>query len=310
MGDTGSTETESDPWEGLQPYLTQGFSRLSSDVLNTPQFVGFDPAQEQALQMRTARATGGNPLLPAAQQQIGATLGGDYLGRINPYLDELQESVMSQVMPGIDSQFGGASGRFGSPAHAEALGRGVSRGMAPYLFDEFGRQYGDERNRMMMASQAAPGLAREDYYDMMQLGEVGGMRRALEQERITEPGRRVQQYLAALSGTAPLLAGTGTTTTTESMTPLGMGLAGAGMTAQMAGAMAPLAFGGAACWVARAVYGEDNPAWMDFRTRMLSRAPRWFVRFYIKHGPAIADVVKRVPLLKKVLRPLMDRAWR
>ncbi len=305
MGDTGSTETESDPWEGLQPYLQTGFARLQSDVLGRPQFVGFDPAQEQAMQMREARATGGNPLLPLAQQQTAATLGGEYLGA-NPYLEQLQDSVMSTVMPQVDSQFGMASGRFGSPAHAEALGRGVSRGMSPYLFGE----YGDERSRMMQASQMAAPLGREDYYDMMQLGEVGGMRRALEQERITEPGRRVQQYLAALSGTAPLLAGTGTTTTTESMSPLGLGLAGAGMTAQMAGAMAPLAFGGPTCWVARAVYGEDNPAWMDFRTRMLSRAPRWFVRFYIKHGPAIADVVERVPLLKKVLRPLMDRAWR
>ena len=310
MGDTGSTETETDPWSGLQPYLQTGFARLQSDVLDTPQFTGFAPEQEQALQARTARATGGNPLLGAAQQQVGATLGGDYMGQINPYLNQLQESVMSQVMPGVDSQFNMASGRFGSPAHAEALGRGVSRGMAPFLFDEFGRQYGDERNRMMMASQAAPGLAREDYYDMMQLGEVGGMRRALEQERITEPGRRAQQYLAALSGTAPLLAGTGTSTTTESMTPLGMGLAGAGMTAQLAGGLAPLAFGGPGCWVARAVYGGLNPEWLGFRDRMLAHAPDWFVRFYFRHGPTIAQAVERVPLLKKVLRPLMDRAWR
>ncbi len=309
MGDTGKQETEADPWSGLQPYLKKGFKALESDVLRSSQFVPFAPETEQALDMRSARAASGNPLLPAAQQQIGGTLGGEYLGRINPYLDQLQESVMSQVMPGVDSQFNMASGRFDSPAHAEAMARGVSRGMAPFLFDEFGRQYGDERNRMMAASQMAAPLGREDYYDMMQLGEVGGMRRALEQERIAEPGVRAQQYLAALSGTAPLLAGTGTTTQTQSMTPLGMGLAGAGMTAQMAGSLAPLAFM-APCWVARAVYGGLNPEWLDFRDHMFARAPKWFVRFYLRHGPAIARVVERVPVLKKILRPLMDRAWR
>ncbi len=304
MGELGSSETETDPWYGLQPYLTTGFARLQEDLLETPQFVGFAPETELALAQRTDRAIEGNPLLNLAQQQTADTISGNYLGPSNPYLEQLQDSVMSTVMPGVDSRFNMASGRFGSPLHAEALGRGASRAMAPYLFNE----YGNERNRMMQATQLAPSLAREDYFDMAQLGMVGDMRRQLEIERITEPARRAQAFLAALSGTAPLLAGTGTSETSENISPLGMGLVGAGMATQLGGTLGGAALLG--CWVARAVYGEDNPEWLNFRTRMFSRAPKWFVAFYMKHGPAIAKLVKRWPWLKKTLRPLMDRAWR
>lgn len=66
----------------------------------------------------------------------------------------------------------------------------------------------------------------------------------------------------------------------------------------------------AACWVARAVYGAENPEWLNFRDRMFRNAPAWFIRFYLRRGAAIAAVIERAPVLKKVLRPIMDRAWR
>lgn len=236
MSDSGGKqETQSDPWKGLQPYLMQGYGAAAQNILGQPTFVGFSPETEQALEAQTARAQAGNPLLGLAQQQTAATLGGEYLGQ-TPYLDQLQESVMSTVMPGVDSQFGMASGRFGSPLHAEALSRGVTRGMAPYLFGE----YGAERGRMMDASRMAPGLGQADYFDIGQLAQVGQMRRGLEQERLMEPGQRTMQYLAALGGTAPLLAGTGTSTQRQFMNPLMMGL-GAGTT--LAGAALPMFIG-------------------------------------------------------------------
>lgn len=46
--------------------------------------------------------------------------------------------------------------------------------------------------------------------------------------------------------------------------------------------------GAAACWVARAAWGEDNPRWVEFRGSMLTHAPEWFIRFYCRFGPAIA----------------------
>ena len=64
------------------------------------------------------------------------------------------------------------------------------------------------------------------------------------------------------------------------------------------------------CWVARAVYGPDNPAWLEFRAWLLGHAPAWLRSLYIAYGPRIAPVVARSRWLKAALRPLMDRARR
>lgn len=240
-GDSGKQETVSEPWSGVQRFLSQGYRAAESDVLNRPQeffpgqtFVGYSPETEQALAAQTQRA-GANPLLGQAQDYTSGVIGGDYLNA-NPYLDQLSDSVLSSVMPQVSSQFGGASGRFGSPAMAEALGRGVSRGMAPFLFQE----YGAERGRQQQAAQMAPGLAREDYFDIGQLGQVGAARENLERQALQdeisrfnfgqqEPVQRLQNYMGILGGSAPLIAGSGTTqaSTQQAFNPLTFGLGAA-----------------------------------------------------------------------------------
>jgi len=62
------------------------------------------------------------------------------------------------------------------------------------------------------------------------------------------------------------------------------------------------------CWVAREVYGPENPAWLEFREWMLNSAPAWLRKAYIKHGPRWAEWVNRNPWSKRILRPLMDAA--
>ena len=64
------------------------------------------------------------------------------------------------------------------------------------------------------------------------------------------------------------------------------------------------------CWVAREVYGPEDDRWMQFRAWMFGAAPDWFFNAYAKHGEAFAGVVRKMPALKRVLRPLMDRARR
>ena len=64
------------------------------------------------------------------------------------------------------------------------------------------------------------------------------------------------------------------------------------------------------CWVAREVYGPEDDRWMQFRAWMFGAAPDWLFNTYAKHGEAFAGVVRKVPALKRVLRPLMDRARR
>lgn len=60
------------------------------------------------------------------------------------------------------------------------------------------------------------------------------------------------------------------------------------------------------CWIAREVYGEDNPKWMLFREWMFTRSPQWFFSFYLKHGERIAAWLKRNPWAKAPIRIWMD----
>ena len=60
------------------------------------------------------------------------------------------------------------------------------------------------------------------------------------------------------------------------------------------------------CWVAREVYGEANPKWFKFREWMLSKAPRWFLKLYIKYGERFAEFISNKPMLKSIIRKWMD----
>jgi hypothetical protein len=60
------------------------------------------------------------------------------------------------------------------------------------------------------------------------------------------------------------------------------------------------------CWVAREIYGEDNPKWMIFRNWMLNYGPVWFKNLYLKHGERFAAFISNKPLLKKIIRKWMD----
>jgi hypothetical protein len=63
---------------------------------------------------------------------------------------------------------------------------------------------------------------------------------------------------------------------------------------------------GGICWVAREVYGEDNPKWVLFREWLLSKAPAWFRSLYIKHGAEFAEFISNKPKLKSLIRRWMD----
>ena len=60
------------------------------------------------------------------------------------------------------------------------------------------------------------------------------------------------------------------------------------------------------CWVARAVYGEDNPRWRLFRDWLLADAPVWFRDLYARHGERFARWIAPHPTVKSVIRRWMD----
>lgn len=60
------------------------------------------------------------------------------------------------------------------------------------------------------------------------------------------------------------------------------------------------------CWVAREIYGADNPDWMLFREWMLNEAPIWFVNLYRTYGERFALWVSNKPRIKSIIRWWMD----
>lgn len=60
------------------------------------------------------------------------------------------------------------------------------------------------------------------------------------------------------------------------------------------------------CWVAREVYGIENPKWKLFRHWMLTKAPKWFRNLYIKYGIQFAEFLKGKDNTKSIIRWWMD----
>jgi hypothetical protein len=60
------------------------------------------------------------------------------------------------------------------------------------------------------------------------------------------------------------------------------------------------------CWVAREVFGADNPKWLQFRNWLLLDGPVWFMRLYVMHGPAWAAWLHEHPWAKPPVRLWME----
>ena len=249
-GSTQTSQTTTEPWPVQQGYLKTGFAEAEQNVLGRPleyfpesTVIPFAPESTAALGATTSRAIQGSPLLGGAQEYTGDVLSGKYIDpRSNPFLAGVSDAVMSEVLPAVSGTFGRAGRTGGSPLQMEAVGRGVSRGISPYLFGEYGR----ERGAMEAAAGRAPGLAREDYFDIDRLRGVGAVREAKAGEGLadqlarwnfaeSEPTNRIAQFMSLVQGN---YGGTssGTTTGRQSSDPLST-ILGAGLS------LAPLAFG-------------------------------------------------------------------
>lgn len=60
------------------------------------------------------------------------------------------------------------------------------------------------------------------------------------------------------------------------------------------------------CWVAREIYGVNNPNWIIFREWLSYETPNWILKLYIKYGVYIAKFISTKPLLKSFIKNWMD----
>lgn len=80
----------------------------------------------------------------------------------------------------------------------------------------------------------------------------------------------------------------------------------AGGVKDLAGGFGALAGAGVFCWVAREVYGIDNPKWLQFREWMLTKASDNLRNYYIEYGERIAESIRNKPRIKDLIRKWMD----
>lgn len=177
---------------------------------------GFTPEQIAAQEAISSRAGSGSPLLGASQEYLQDVIKGKYLTPdTNPYLQHYISKGLEQTLPNWDTAAIEA-GRYGS----EAWGSGRGREMADVTAQVYGPAIEAALARQMEAAGMAPGLAREDYFDMIQLAQVGAEKQAMNQALIDaarekwefeqmQPWDRLARYSNLLSGN---VGGTSTST--------------------------------------------------------------------------------------------------
>ena len=207
-----SSSASQEPSEFIRPYLTQAID-YSQDLFESSMpnyfpnatYTGFAPETETALNLATARATAGNPLLNQAQTEASGILSGNYLSPTsNPYTQALYNQMADDVTSKINSQFTEA-GRFGSGANQEIL----TRELGDLANKVYGDQYNRERDIMVDTMSTAPTLGEMDYNDIQKLGLVGTEKESLEQAKLQDaiarydyeqlkPYQKIENYLGNL----------------------------------------------------------------------------------------------------------------
>ena len=206
--------------------------------------------------------------------QQAQQLAGQDIGR------QMQVSAANQAALNQQRQFGAAQGMA-----AQQLNQGAGLQGAQFRLGAAGQ--------MGNLGQQAFGTSQAIQQQQMQQGlmQQGLMQQLIDAARgqyagaIGAPQQSLGLPLAAL-GAAPVPQ-----TTTQTQKP---------------GLFNYLQLGASLCWVAREVYGEDDPKWLQFREWVISYSPDWFYKAYSKYGENVAKVVAKVPALKLVIRPFMD----
>ena len=218
---------EMDP--AIRPFVTYGLSEAQR-LYETPG-PGYFPGQtyvspsattQAALQAAQTRALQGNPLVPAAQQTLGQTISGQFLGP-NPFFAQAfrpaaqaAQQAFTEGMGMIGSRASQA-GRYGSPAMQNLENRAMGQ-FSEALTGQAGKlayqNYADERARQMAAVGAAPQLAEADYGDIQRLLTTGQAQEAYQGQALQDainrfnyqqnlPSAKLQQFLSAAYG-APM----------------------------------------------------------------------------------------------------------
>ena len=266
-GGGGSETTTSEPWAGIQPYLSKGFEEAAGIYDQySPTFYGgttqsgFSPDQLTAQAGTRDWATKGaasvmNPALSAYQYGTGT---GVVDVAKNPYVKDMAaqaaKDAYAQLNPALFGIRQGAiqSGGYGGGRQGIAEGLAIS-GAADAANSAAAGIYGQAYGQGLQHQQSTLGqtgsIIDAGFQPYTQLGQSGAEQQAREQRLIEDakaqhefeqklPYNRLNQYTGALSGAGGLMGNAGSSTI-----PGASGLDRAGQIAMMAGGLGYKPFG-------------------------------------------------------------------
>lgn len=150
----------SNPWEAAQPAIRGILDQLQPQIANS----GLSPASNNAINQLEANAASGNPFAPQIQNLATNLFNGggaqNALGPVNdayqryvtqtnplasntdynpyntPGVSDALNMLKSDITGSVNGQFA-AAGRDFSGANQQALGRGLTQGLAPVLLNQY-----------------------------------------------------------------------------------------------------------------------------------------------------------------------------
>ena len=257
-GGGGSQTTKTEPWEGVQPYLSDVYSKAQS-YSNTPTpgyfpgqtYAGFTPAQLAAQQGIQDFALQGAPQImnPAMQAYQYGTSGSVLDVANNPYVQAMAQGAAQDAFAQLDPalagirqgavQSGGYGGSRQGIAEGLAIG-GAADAATRAAADIYGQAYGQGLGAQTQTLGLTGDILQAGFAPYGALSMSGAEQQAAQQALINDamakyefeqnlPYNALNQYMGTISGTSGLLGGAGTTTTTSP------GLSGIGRLGQAVG---------------------------------------------------------------------------
>ena len=217
----GTTTSQVTPYAPAEPALAQVLSEASNLYGQGVGAAGYVAPTQQTLQGLAAQEQLGT----AAQQQLAATLGGQYL---NPFLSPLLQKSAQDIATSVNQQFTGAGRTPGSPMSQQQIVSQVAQAALPLAFQE----YGQERQRQLGIASRAPSLV-----------QTGAQLENIQRQAQLAPAQALQQYAGFVS---PIATGLPTTVGSQQVqaNPFSTALGGALVGGQFGGGAGALIGGG------------------------------------------------------------------
>ena len=219
-GNTATTQGVT-PYAAAEPALGQILSEATNLYGQGVGAAGYVPPTQQTL----TGLAGQEALGTAAQQQMAATLGGQYL---NPFLAPIIQKSAADIATGVQSQFSAAGRTPGSPMSQQQIVSQVAQAALPLAFG----QYETERGRQLGIASQAPSLV-----------QTGSQLENIQRQRQLAPAQALQQYAGFVS---PIATGLPTTIGSSQVqaNPFSTALGGALVGGQFGGGAGELLGGG------------------------------------------------------------------